>query len=257
MCVAGVRSHYYILTHSLSRSLTLCFCITSQDDIENFLPSLTAQDGGQLLGLSGLDIQYPDTASLSLADLDLQLDGVERDLKQLNSSLTVMRRSYCTLLEKRIALACANQFFGHHPEVARSDYNSSTDLLLPVSVPNRIGALIGVLPRSAVAQFEVVIWRVARGNAFFEQVEVQEPLPTAERDSPTMLKNAFIIFYQGTTILTRLQKVCDAWGANTFPCSSSAEERRIAIDTVSSEVTDLVSVIRRSEERRFQVRAMM
>lgn len=76
---------------------------------------------------------------------------------------------------------------------------------------------------------------------FLKHEEIDEPL----RDPKTgdmVLKNVFLIFYQGERIQTKIKKICESFGANIYPCQETETERREFLSQVGSRLDDLEMV---------------
>ena len=135
--------------------------------------------------------------------------------------------------------------------------------------------LAGVIPREAWPRFELVLWRTLRGNLLSHHDDIDElimdmntvrrslagPAPAQTRSgaltrippaAPLHLgrpnqgelvaKCVFIVFAQGSTTRAKIRKLCEAFGANLYPCPESAPARRELATQVSSRLYDLKNV---------------
>ena len=79
--------------------------------------------------------------------------------------------------------------------------------------------MTGVLPQASLLGFERLLWRACRGNVFL----IQAPKTSFFEDAASktkIAKVAFIVFYQGTQLESRVRKICDGF-ANSRAGSAS------------------------------------
>jgi len=70
--------------------------------------------------------------------------------------------------------------------------------------------------------FERVLWRLTRGNVFIKSSEI----PVHLRDPSTdeyLEKNAFLVLTQSESIMEKITKVCESFGANIYDCPQMNE----------------------------------
>ena len=63
-------------------------------------------------------------------------------------------------------------------------------------------------------------------------------------------KSVFIIFAQGEMTRQKVRKICEAFGANLYPCPDTAGARRDMATQVSARLDDLSTVLLRTREHR-------
>lgn len=70
--------------------------------------------------------------------------------------------------------------------------------------------MTGVIPLEKLMPFELLIWRLSRGNAFVRSDEIDpadydDHSPLVDKQSPN--KVVFIILFQGETIRSKIEKI--------------------------------------------------
>lgn len=72
--------------------------------------------------------------------------------------------------------------------------------------------LTGVIAREKFATFERMLWRVCRGNVYLKSSEIEEPVQanfSHSKSSSPIFKVAFIIFFQGDQLKSKVRKICE------------------------------------------------
>ncbi|CAF1673909.1 unnamed protein product, partial [Adineta ricciae] len=118
----------------------------------------------------------------------------------------------------------------------------------------KLGFITGVVPRERMVAFERMLWRVCRGNVFLRQAEIPEliedPL-TGEK----VHKTVFVVFFQGEQLKNRVQKICEGFRANIYPCPENPHERRELAMGVMTRLEDLTVVLSQTQDHRQRVLA--
>jgi len=130
--------------------------------------------------------------------------------------------------------------------------------------------MAGVIPRDRLDSFHRIIYMALRGNCFLQQVEIPEPL----KDPATVCmcdfnvivadflsfllfsqgepinKNVFVVFFSGPHAQSKIQKICESFGANLYPFPEAPAERRATLEQVESRLATLDTVISRTADLR-------
>ena len=98
--------------------------------------------------------------------------------------------------------------------------------------PLRLGFLAGVIDREKVPPFELMLWRICRGNVFLRTAEIEEVLedPKTVRfillfyilffnfflifnfsQNTQVNKTVFILFFQGEQLKSKVKKICEGF----------------------------------------------
>lgn len=221
---------------------------------------------------------------LRLDDLDSLLSARESTLLQINANLETLDRQRSELIELRYVLEKGTYFFQTAPRVQQASYgtlgyldatlDSSAVYSQAVAPPQALGLFAdegaapsgqnnapppstgtllsyfaGVVDKTKVPAFERVMFRATRGNCFVRFSEIPEPLfdPTV---GYAVEKSAFMVFFSGTQVKSKVSKICSAFGANLydFPDESEDQERMYAECTLR--LKDLDTVISTSRNER-------
>ena len=100
--------------------------------------------------------------------------------------------------------------------------------------------------------FERMLWRVCRGNVFIRHSVIETPLEDPSTGTQ-VLKNVFIIFFQGEQLKARVKKICEAFHATVYPCPESRDERRQMMSGIVTRIEDLTTVLGQTQEHRNRV----
>ena len=118
-----------------------------------------------------------------MLSLESELEKLEHDLKEVISNKDAMNRNMLELVELNHILRSAAFFFDeYNSSVANTTSPSSTEAILNLErgqydqYAQRLGFLTGIINRDKMRSFELLIWRMCRGNAFLKMVEIQEAI---------------------------------------------------------------------------------
>ncbi|XP_004507485.1 V-type proton ATPase subunit a2 [Cicer arietinum] len=192
-------------------------------------------------------------------DLEIKLTEIESELTEMNANGEKLQRSYNELLEYKLVLQKAGDFF--HSAQSRAieqqrEYESrqlsgesmETPLLqdqeLPgdSSKPVKLGFLAGLVPREKSMAFERILFRATRGNVFLRQTSVEDPVTDPVSGEKTE-KNVFVVFYAGEKVKAKILKICDAFGANRYPFAEELVKQAQMISEVSGKLSELKATI--------------
>jgi len=186
---------------------------------------------------------------LLMDKLEIQLEEIERELIQLNANQETLDRNHNELIELRHVLDKDSSFFGYDSGgQGAAAYSEQQPLVQGEDMGSPLSFITGVVLRSKMSTFERVLWRAMRGNLFIRQAEIEEPI----RDPATgeyQEKNVFIILYRGERSETKIRKLCEAFGANLYPCPHSANERMELRNDIDQRLLDLSKVLERTESQ--------
>jgi len=70
--------------------------------------------------------------------------------------------------------------------------------------------LAGVIDRQHVPSFELMLWRICRGNVFLRTAEIEEILEDPKTNTECN-KTVFILFFQGEQLKAKVKKICDGY----------------------------------------------
>ncbi|KAB2094971.1 hypothetical protein ES319_A01G003300v1 [Gossypium barbadense] len=196
---------------------------------------------------------------IDVDDLEVKLAELEAELTEMNANGEKLQRSYNELVEYKIVLRKAGDFFpsAQHSATARQremelnqmveesietpllqEQGTSTDLSKQV----KLGFVTGLVSRGKSMALERILFRATRGNVFLEQVPIEAPI-TDPVSGEKMEKNVFMVFYSGERAKNKILKICDAFGANRYPFAEDCGKQALMISEVSGKISELKSTI--------------
>eukprot|EP00339_Tiarina_fusa_P009068 CAMPEP_0117024578 /NCGR_PEP_ID=MMETSP0472-20121206/18235_1 /TAXON_ID=693140 ORGANISM="Tiarina fusus, Strain LIS" /NCGR_SAMPLE_ID=MMETSP0472 /ASSEMBLY_ACC=CAM_ASM_000603 /LENGTH=823 /DNA_ID=CAMNT_0004731041 /DNA_START=18 /DNA_END=2489 /DNA_ORIENTATION=+ len=190
---------------------------------------------------------YEGQIPIAMDQLESQLEEIEKELIQLSGNQETLDRNYNELVEMKHVLEKDKKFFGSSEDDEMSSYSEHQPLVSTEESHGNSGLsfVTGVILRNKMATFERVLWRAMRGNLFVRQAEITEYIrdpSTGELEE----KNVFIVLFRGENSEHKIRKLCEAFGANLYPCPHHAEERSNLLREIEQRLADLKQVLSRS-----------
>lgn len=196
---------------------------------------------------------------LNLDDLEIKLGELEAELVEINANSEKLQRSYNELVEYKLVLQKAGEFFQSAQRSAEaqqredaSNQSAEESLEAPlladqetVTDPSKqinLGFISGLVPREKSMAFERIIFRATRGNVFLRQAVVEEPV-TDPLSGEKVEKNVFVAFFSGERAKNKILKICEAFGANRYPFNEDLRKQAQAITEVSGRLLELKTTI--------------
>ncbi|PKI36579.1 hypothetical protein CRG98_043033 [Punica granatum] len=206
----------------------------------------------------------PSTKSYRSNDLDMdmleaKLGELETELIEINANSEKLQSTYAELLEYKIVLQKAGEFF---PLAQRSataqqrefeaqhmgDGSIDSPLLLEqemITDPSKqvkLGSFTGLVPREKSIAFERILFRATRGNVFLKQAVIEDPV-IDPISGEKVDKNVFVIFYSGERTKNKILKICEAFRANRYPVADDMARQYQMIREVSEKLSELKTTI--------------
>ncbi|KAG6572057.1 V-type proton ATPase subunit a3, partial [Cucurbita argyrosperma subsp. sororia] len=196
---------------------------------------------------------------INIDDLEVKLGELEAELIEINANSEKLQRSYNELVEYKLVLQKAGDFFGAAQSSAieqQREFESrrvggdsiEVPLLLEQessvdqSKPVNLGFLSGLVPRGKSMAFERILFRATRGNVFLKQAVVEDPVPDPI-SGEKVEKNVFVVFYSGERAKNKILKICEAFGANRYPFTEDLGKQAQMIAEVSGKLAELKTTI--------------
>ncbi|XP_057966146.1 V-type proton ATPase subunit a3 [Malania oleifera] len=198
-------------------------------------------------------------ADIDVDDLEVKLGELEAELVEMNANDEKLRRSYNELLEYKLVLEKAGEFFYSAQRSATAQQREiesrvtgeesiDTPLLLEqemstdMSKQVKLGFISGLVPREKSMAFERILFRATRGNVFLKQAVVEAPVidPVSGEKAE---KNVFVVFYSGERAKNKILKICEAFGANRYPFNEELSKQAQMISEVSGRLSELKTTI--------------
>ncbi|XP_012524036.1 V-type proton ATPase 116 kDa subunit a1 isoform X2 [Monomorium pharaonis] len=190
----------------------------------------------------------------AIIDLEAHLEKTENDIQELSQNAVNLKSNYLELTELQHVLEKTQAFF---TEEEAND--SITKALINEEAPNpvvttrgRLEFVGGVINRERVPAFERMLWRISRGNVFLRQTELEKPLEDPATGNE-IYKTAFVAFFQGEQLKSRIKKVCTGFHASLYPCPTSHAERQEMLKGVRTRLEDLKLVLNQTQDHRQRV----
>ncbi|CAK9142062.1 unnamed protein product [Ilex paraguariensis] len=196
---------------------------------------------------------------IDVDDLEVKLGELEVELNEINSNNEKLQRSYSELLEYKLVLEKAGEFFhlAHSSATAQQrEYESGQtgeesletpllseqEMATDLSKQVKLGFIAGLVPRQKSMAFERIIFRATRGNVFLNQVAVEDAVidPVS---GEKVEKNVFVIFFSGDRAKNKILKICEAFGANRYPFPEDLSKLSQVITEVSARLSELKTTI--------------
>ncbi|KAL9252910.1 V-type proton ATPase subunit a3-like protein [Drosera capensis] len=196
--------------------------------------------------------------NLNVDDLEVKLGELEAELSEINTNNEALQRTYNELVEYKLVLQKAGEFFhsaqrraAEQTETSSSDISGEsvdTPLLVENSIssdasrPVQLGFFTGLVPREKSMTFERILFRATRGNVFVRQVAVENPV-IDPASGEKVEKNVFVVFYSGDRAKNKILKICEAFGANRYPFSEDIGKQIEMLKEVSGRIEELKTTI--------------
>ncbi|GFO20327.1 V-type proton ATPase subunit a, partial [Plakobranchus ocellatus] len=224
-----------------------------------FLEKEINKDGIPMLN-TGDNPEAP--APREMIDLEATFEKLENEMKEVNSNSEALKRNFLELTELKHILRKTQTFFEeahqhqqalHDPSIAEERVGLlGEDPVTRSGQQNKLGFVAGVILRERIPSFEVMLWRVCRGNVFLRQAEIEAPLEDPITGD-SVYKSVFIIFFQGEQLKSRIKKICEGYRATLYPCPETQAERREMAIGVMTRIEDLNTVLGQTQDHRHRV----
>ncbi|KAF3446386.1 hypothetical protein FNV43_RR11565 [Rhamnella rubrinervis] len=198
-------------------------------------------------------------SNVDLNDLEVKLGEFEGELLEINSNNEKLQHTYSELLEYKLVLQKAGEFFYSAQNGAAAQQREydvqhigegsiDSPLLIEQEMTTdpskqvRLGYVSGLVPRAKSIAFERILFRATRGNVFLKQAVVDDPVidPVS---GEKVEKNVFIIFFSGERAKNKILKICEAFGANRYPFADDLGKQFQMITEVSGKISELKTTI--------------
>ncbi|GFS19935.1 V-type proton ATPase subunit a, partial [Elysia marginata] len=223
-----------------------------------FLEKEINKDGIPMLN-TGDNPEAP--APREMIDLEATYEKLENEMKEVNSNSEALKRNFLELTELKHILRKTQTFFeeAHHHQQALHDPSIAEERVgllgedpVSRSGQQKLGFVAGVILRERIPSFEVMLWRVCRGNVFLRQADIEAPLEDPITGD-SVHKSVFIIFFQGEQLKSRIKKICEGYRATLYPCPETQAERREMAIGVMTRIEDLNTVLGQTQDHRHRV----
>jgi V-type H+-transporting ATPase subunit a len=236
--------------------------MTSAGNVDAFLETPALVNGsGEASKASGAQL---------LETLEVELEGYESQLRELNSYSEKLTIEYNEKVELQEVLEKARRFFmTDGPRLAVSELSSgngnptsnSASLLESEGRPDldmRFSSITGVVSTEEKNRFERMIFRATRGNCYVRFAPIKQPITDPE-SGQLLEKSVFIIFYKSESIEIKLKKICDAFSAHRYslPDMDDAASVDKMLTENAQELVDSRTVLLKNQDTRYRLCQML
>ncbi|XP_033214483.1 V-type proton ATPase 116 kDa subunit a isoform X2 [Belonocnema kinseyi] len=189
-----------------------------------------------------------------IIDLEAHLEKTENEILELSHNAVNLKSNYLELTELRHVLEKTQVFFTEeeaNDSITRALINEEPQNQ-NATVRGRLEFVAGVINRERVPAFERMLWRISRGNVFLRQAELEKPLEDPSTGNE-IYKTAFVAFFQGEQLKSRIKKVCSGFHASLYPCPNTNSERLEMVKGVRTRLEDLNLVLNQTQDHRQRV----
>jgi V-type H+-transporting ATPase subunit a len=195
---------------------------------------------------------------IDLDDVEVKLEELEAELVEINANNDKLQRSYNELVEYKLVLEKAGEFFASAHRSATAQQSEieteqvGEDLLeapllqeeksVDPTKQVKLGFLTGLVPREKSMVFERILFRATRGNIFIRQSVIEESVVDPNSGEKAE-KNVFVVFYSGERAKSKILKICEAFGANRYPFSEDLGKQAQMMTEVSGRLSELKTTI--------------
>ncbi|KAL0741489.1 hypothetical protein Bca4012_083002 [Brassica carinata] len=195
---------------------------------------------------------------IDLDDVEVKLGELEAELSEINANNDKLQRSYNELMEYKLVLEKAGEFFAsaHRSATAQQSEIESQQvgddaLEAPLLQEEKsvdptkqvkLGFLTGLVPREKSMVFERILFRATRGNIFIRQSVIEESVVDPNSGEKAE-KNVFVVFYSGEGAKSKILKICEAFGANRYPFSEELGKQAQMMTEVTGRLAELKTTI--------------
>ncbi|KAL0852234.1 hypothetical protein ABMA28_000452 [Loxostege sticticalis] len=175
--------------------------------------------------------------------LENQLEKWEDDIIEMAANQVNILKNYVRLLEMHYILEEVG------PLVGDTEFTMENVLVQNKVEAGELGGQLyvtmGLVARSRCYSFEMMLWRVSRGNIYFRRA-VEDKIIKDPQTGLEVRKVAFIAICQGEELNIRTQKVCNGYRVNIYPCPKSNDERLDTLDKLREETLDIEQVLKKT-----------
>lgn len=234
--------------------------MVSAGNVDNFISSpatVTPGDNGSKKSGSQL-----------LESLEVELEGYESQLRELNSYSEKLTTEYNEKVELQEVLEKARRFFmTDAPRLAVSELTTGSrdvtsneagllqsDVAPRPDLDMRFSSITGVVATEEKVRFERMIFRATRGNCYVRFAPILQPITDPETGM-LVEKSVFIIFYKSESIETKLKRICDAFSAHRYslPDMDDAPSVDKMLTENAQELVDSRTVLLKNQDTRFRL----
>ncbi|CCH59958.1 hypothetical protein TBLA_0C01430 [Henningerozyma blattae CBS 6284] len=107
--------------------------------------------------------------------------------------------------------------------------------------------IAGSINRTKVEILNRILWRLLRGNLYFQNFPIEEPLidDSAKNSNEKIEKDSFIIFTHGETLLNKAKRVIDSLDGKVYPLRNTNSQ---TINQLNDRISELQQIVTTTEQ---------
>ena len=181
----------------------------------------------------GVNAQILEDRLVQLTDATEILYENQKDLKQFKHTIQGVDRFFALNTNQNVTAEIDED--GLHSQLEAQRSGSATRSFIA-----------GVISRDKVLALQQILWRVLRGNLYYQSSQLSEPIYVAKTNT-YVDKDFFIIFSHGSIIQQRIKRVCESLDADLYNVDGTADLRSEQLKEVNVKLADLSVVLTESE----------
>jgi len=194
----------------------------------------------------------------SLQELHDRLSDLEKEMKEHNSSSSLLLKQKSELDEHQFVLKKAAQWMSHKgaigaPTAGGDDTGDMAGLMDDAEGQNKqgrkmLGHIAGCIPFANLKDFALTLFRATRGNMLLKHEEIGVILDPSK--SEMVQKSVFIVFFSGERSKVKVDKIVDSYGGTKYALPDSPQEQQALLASVDERLRDLKIVIDKTDDYR-------
>ncbi|XP_075991369.1 V-type proton ATPase 116 kDa subunit a 1-like [Anticarsia gemmatalis] len=178
-----------------------------------------------------------------LGQFEAKIEKWGTDISEISANETDLMKNYLELTELLYVL----EYIG--PLLGRADISTETKIKAKApaagdvqQTTGRLFVITGVVNRAKAFAFEMMLWRMSHGMIHYRQAAEDKILidPATRQE---IRKVAFLAICPGEQLSIRINKVCNGFRVNTYPCPPTHKDRSDMISKLHTRVFDLDQVL--------------
>ncbi|XP_038216467.1 V-type proton ATPase 116 kDa subunit a1-like [Zerene cesonia] len=182
-----------------------------------------------------------------MKSLENLLEKWESEVQDMSDNQVSLMKNYMELTEMYYVLSHIGNLLGDAELTTESLFGKAAagDAVLS----GRLTVMCGVVRRSRCFPFEIMLWRVSRGNIYYRQAP-EDAILHDPQTGQEIRKVAFLAIFQGEALNARMEKVCSGFRVNIYPCPETLDERMDMLHKLDIRIGDLEKVIKKTKYHR-------
>ncbi|XP_049705433.1 V-type proton ATPase 116 kDa subunit a 1 [Helicoverpa armigera] len=211
--------------------------------------------------LHNIEIQEQTTESIAtplneMITFENMIEKWEQDIQDMTLNEVNLLKSYFELNEFYYVLTYIGPLLGESEIQKESMLNSRKAAAkagaagdVGVGVGGRLVVITGAVRRNKCYAFEMMLWRISHGIIYYKQAS-EDKILIDPQSRQEIRKVAFLAICQGEALTERIQKICDGFQVNIFPCPNTPQERMELQEKLQTRITDLDQVLKKTRYHR-------